>query len=286
VIRLALRVRREQAEAVLVELLELTPSGVEESARPGGIVEYAIYGAPGELPLLGDLRAVAGEALVEISTSETAEDWSERWRDFHRPVTISSPAPGRVSALRVRAPWEPACVDGDVREIVVDPGQAFGTGAHPTTRLCLELLLALASAGAERGGLLDLGSGSGVLAIAAAALGYDPVLALDHDRLSVSAAAQNAIVNEVRIDARRFDLGRDPWPVPGGQASVVLANLLRPLLLELSEALDRAPEHLIVSGLLIREADEVGGAFARRLGMRELERRERGEWAALWLCAS
>ncbi len=285
-IRLAVRVRREQAEVVLAELLELAPSGVEESDLQGGIVEYAIYGAPGELPVLPDLRAAVGDALVELSTSELPDDWSERWREFHRPITICSPAPERVSALRVRAPWESPSERPDLREIVIDPGQAFGTGAHATTRLCLELLLSLAGSSAERSGLLDLGCGSGVLAIAAAALGYGPVLALDHDHLSVTATAQNATANDVRIDVRRFDLRYDPWPIADRQAiPVVLANLLRPLLLDLAQALEYPPAHLIVSGLLTREADEVSQAFARRLGMSERERRCSGAWAAVWLQA-
>ncbi len=286
-IRLALRVRTEKAEAVLAELLELAPSGVEESDLQGGVVEYAIYGAPGELPVLPDLRAAVGDALVELSTSELPDDWSERWRDFHRPVTISSPAPERVSALRVRTPWESPSDRSDLSEIVIDPGQAFGTGAHATTRLCLELLLALVGSGAQRSGLLDLGSGSGVLAIAAAKLGYGPILALDHDHLSVAAAAQNAIVNEVQIDVRRFDLRHDPWPIADQQAiPVVLANLLRPLLLDLAEVIEYPPVHMILSGLLTGEVDEVSRAFARRLGMSERERRRSGEWGALWLCAS
>jgi ribosomal protein L11 methyltransferase len=286
VIRLALRVRREHADVVLAELLELVPAGVEESDLRGGLVEYAIYGAPGELPVLPDLHAAVGGALVEISTSEIADDWSERWRDFHRPTTISSPAPERVSGLRVRTPWESPGERPDLREIVIDPGQAFGTGAHATTRLCLELLLALAGADAQRAGLIDLGSGSGVLAIAAAMLGYDPVLALDHDQLSVAAAARNATVNGVRIDVRRFDLRHDRWPVADSRASpVMLANLLRPLLLDLAEALERPPGHLIASGLLVEEVDEVSRTFARRLGMSEHERRESGDWAAVWLRA-
>jgi len=286
VIRLAVRVGAADAEIVLAELLELAPSGVEESDLQGGIVEYAIYGAPGELPVLPDLRAAVGDALVELSTSELPDDWSERWREFHRPITISSPAPERVSALRVRAPWESPSERPDLREIVIDPGQAFGTGAHATTRLCLELLLSLAGSSAERSGLLDLGCGSGVLAIAAAALGYGPVLALDHDHLSVTATAQNAIANDVWIDVRRFDLRYDPWPIADWQAiPVVLANLLRPLLLDLTQALEHPPAHLIVSGLLTREADEVSRAFAQRLGMSERERRCSGDWAAVWLQA-
>ena len=107
-----------------------------------------------------------------------------------------------------------------------------------------------------------------MLAIAAATLGYDPVLALDHDQLSVTAAAQNALANDVQIDVRRFDLRHDRWPVADRQAiPVVLANLLRPLLLDLAATLEQPPEHLIASGLLVEEADEICRAFSRRLGI-------------------
>ncbi|HEY2536790.1 MAG TPA: 50S ribosomal protein L11 methyltransferase [Solirubrobacteraceae bacterium] len=285
-IRLALRVPRAQAEVVLADLLELVPAGVEEADLRDGTVEYAIYGAPGELPVLPDLRAAAGGTLVEVHTSEIPDDWSERWRDFHRPITIPSPAPDRVRALRVRTPWEAPSEDPSLREIVIDPGQAFGTGAHATTRLCLELLLALAADEDRRSRLIDLGSGSGVLAIAAASLGYEPVLALDHDPLSVTAAEQNAAANGVTIDVRRFDLRHDRWPVTqrrGG--SVMLANLLRPLLLDLAPALEDPPSHLIASGLLVAEADEICEVFAGGLGLFERERRSDGEWAAVWLQA-
>ena len=138
-IRLAVRVRRADAELVLAELLELAPSGVEEVELGDEIVEYAVYGAPGELPELPDLRAAAGSALVELSTTEIADDWAERWREFHRPLVLEG-------ALTVRPPWEPP---GETPiDLVIDPGQAFGTGAHATTRLCLELMLELNGGGA------------------------------------------------------------------------------------------------------------------------------------------
>ncbi len=160
VIRLAVRVRREQAELVLADLLELAPSGVEEAEAGEGVIEYAVYGAPGELPELPALRAVAGGALVEISTSELPDDWSERWKDFHRPVLIEAPANplGTLPPLHIRPPWEPPSERPDAREIVIDPAQAFGTGAHATTRLCLELLLEVALHEERRGPLLDVGS--------------------------------------------------------------------------------------------------------------------------------
>jgi ribosomal protein L11 methyltransferase len=299
VIRLAIRVRREQAELVLAELLELAPGGVEERSPDAGVVEYAVYGAPGELPELPDLRAAAGDALVEISTSETADDWHERWKRFHRPIVVAAPAApsgvraaSNVPTLRVRPPWEAADERraDPAHEIVIDPGRAFGTGAHASTRMCLELLLALAAEQPARAPLLDVGTGSGVLAIAAAGLGFDPVLALDHERESVDAARANAAVNGVQIDVRRADLraGSLPWLTsadPPRGPLVLLANLLRPLLLDLAQSIALAPAQMIASGLLVGQVDEVVDAFGERLDLRERCRQVSGEWAAVWLVA-
>ena len=191
--------------------------------------------------------------------------------------------------VRVRPPWEASQRQEQTVEIVVDPGQAFGTGAHATTRLCLQLLLGLAASEPGRGALLDVGTGSGVLAIAAAKLGYAPVIGLDHDRESVRATAQNASVNGVDIDVRRLDLRSEPIPLMDGDREprtvVVVANLLRPLLLDLASAMPSAPSHLLAGGLLIGEVDEIVSAYATRHGLRERERCESGEWAAVWLQA-
>jgi ribosomal protein L11 methyltransferase len=272
VIRLAIRVRPEDAEIALAELLALAPRGVEE-VDLGDRVEYAVYGAPGELPVLGELEATVGAALVEVATTEVADDWDERWRDFHRPIELA----GR---LHVRAPWHPAPPSG-VLDVVIDPGQAFGTGAHHTTRLCLELLLAVEPDGA----VMDVGCGSGVLAITAAKLGFGPVAGLDHEREAVAATRKNAEVNGVAVAVARHDLLRDG---PAVGAPTVLANLLRPLLLRLARdgfADGEVPRTLIASGLLAGEADEVAAAFAASMGLRETDRRRGGEWAALLLCS-
>lgn len=273
-IRLAIRVAAADAELVLAELLELAPSGVEENELPDGRIEYAVYGAAGELPALPDLEAAAGGALVEIVTSEVDDDWDQQWKAFHKPVSIENG--GRV--LRVRPPWEQADGGADQIDLVVDPGQAFGTGAHATTRLCLELLLALEPVG----GCVDLGCGSGVLAIAAAKLGWGPVRGLDNEAESVEATIENAAVNGVAVTAERFDLRRD-GPVPS--APLVLANLLLPLLLDVaSTGFDQEPPQLMIaSGLLIEQVDEVAKAFADAHGLLEVDRRISGDWGALLL---
>ena len=263
-IRLAVRVAREHAEPVLAELLALSPGGLEERDVDPGTVEYVLYGAPGELPDVGEVRAAAAGALVDVSTSEVGDGWEERWRDWHRPLD--------VGPLRVRPPWEPP--RPGALDIVIDPGQAFGTGAHPTTRLSLELLARLPAGGA----LADWGCGSGVLALAAARLGYDPVLACDHEAASVAATGAAAAANGIDVDVRRLDLRREPGP----WAPTVTANLVRPLLLDVARLTARPPERLIASGLETGEAEEVVTAFGRH-GLRQAARRDGDGWTAILL---
>jgi ribosomal protein L11 methyltransferase len=264
-IRLAIRVHRRQAELVLAELLELAPSGVEEVQVSAEVVEYAVYGAPGELPALPDLKAAAGGAYVDVSTREIADDWAERWRSFHRPVVVGD-------RLTVRPPWEPPA--GTALDVVVDPGQAFGTGAHPTTRLCLELMLDIEPSGS----FVDLGCGSGVLAIVAAKLGWGPVTALDYDPAAIAATRENATRNGVELDVRDFDLRSRQ--VPG--TDMLAANVLAPPLISWAPAQRQLAPRLILSGLLSAEADRVATAFENR-GRHEYDRRVSGEWAALAL---
>jgi ribosomal protein L11 methyltransferase len=265
-IRLAVRVAREHAELVLAELAEISPAGLEERDVDDHTVEFAIYGAPGELPPLPDLKAAAGPALVDVSTTELEDDWDVRWRTWHPAVLVE--AGGRT--LRVRPPWEdprPNTID-----VAIEPAQAFGTGAHETTRLSLALLMELEPSGP----LADWGCGSGVLAIAAAKLGFGPVLACDVEEASVVATRDGARENGVEVEVSRCDLRRAPGPY----AATVTANLVRPLLLEVAARLERPPERMILSGLLRHEADEVAAAFTAH---GEVARREGGEWSALLL---
>jgi ribosomal protein L11 methyltransferase len=281
-IRLAVRCAPEQADLVLAELTVLAPNGVEEERGPG-YVEYAIYGGEGELPELGDLDAGIGGGRVEVSSTTIPDDWADRWRDFHKPLLVAE-------RLWLRPSWEPPR-EGAI-DVVVDPGQAFGTGAHPTTRLCLGFLCEL-----EVGGeLVDLGTGSGVLAIAAAKLGWTPIRAYDHEPPAIEAALANAAANDVELHLERMNL-REQLPE---LAPTIVANMTAPILLAVAELMGDGgrtrrslpnsategpppvPSTLVCSGLLLAEQDEVSTAFAG-LGFTEADRRQDGDWAALLL---
>jgi ribosomal protein L11 methyltransferase len=264
-IRLAIRAAAADAEMVNAALLDLAPTGFEQ-IDGDGFVEFALYGAPGELPSLPEGEAEVGGTRVSVHGEEVPDDWAERWKRFHAPVLVGG-------TFWVRPPWEEPAVRPGVQEIVIDPGQAFGTGAHPTTRMCLELMLDLG----KRGSFADLGCGSGVLAIAAAKLGFAPVAAYDADRGAVAATAENARANGVALDrVERLDLRAGLPPA----ADVMCANLMRPLLLRVADLLRERPRELILSGLLDHEADEVATAFAP---LRERRRLSSKGWTALLL---
>jgi ribosomal protein L11 methyltransferase len=166
----------------------------------------------------------------------------------------------RVGPLWGGPPW-PAAPAG-ATPVIIDPGRAFGTGAHPTTRLCLELLLEL-----PRGSLLDIGCGSGVLAIAGARLGFAPVLAIDVAEAAIEATRANARCNHVEIEVRCLDALTDELP----PVDTALANIaLEPM--QMLGARLRAP-HLVTSGYLASEELELPG-------YRRLTRRRSEGWAA------
>jgi ribosomal protein L11 methyltransferase len=216
-------------------MLELFPEGFEERDADDGVELAAYTDAGGEERLWAAFGTVASEAFPQ--------DWENRWRAFHRPV--------RVGPLWIGPPWEP--VPDSVDAVVIDPGRAFGTGGHPTTRLSLQLLLEL-----ERGSLLDVGCGSGVLAIAASRLGFAPVTGIDHDEAALEAAARNAKANGVSLDLRETDALVEALPA----TDVVVANVSSGFVATLAPRV--RTRALIVSGYFESEQPEAPGYRAGR----------------------
>jgi len=269
-VRLGIRVRRERAEAALAALLPLLPGGAEETDA-GDAVEYALYALPAELPTEDELRALLGDALVGVTRADVAPGWETRWHEFLAPVEVASGA----RRLRIRPPWQPAGGDDGALEVVIDPGEQFGAGTHPTTQLCLELLLELEAGG----GLCDWGAGSGILAVTAARLGFGPVGAVEVAPGAAALIERNAAANGVAVSAHAADLTAvaPPW------APTVVANLTLDVLTAIAaRPLDPLPDRLIASGVLTATADAVGEAYARH-GLAEQERRVHGDWAAVVL---
>jgi len=221
-------------------LLDLHPEGFQQTE--GGLIAYT--DAAGEERLRAEFRDVTAESVEP--------GWEERWREFHQPLW--------VGPVWIGPPWETP--PEGTPTVSVDPGRAFGTGSHPTTRLCLELLLEI-----ERGSLLDVGCGSGVLSIAGAKLGFAPVVAIDRDEAAVEATTRNAVANDVTVDVRHANALEAALPA----ADVTVANI------DLA-SVDAVGSRL-ETGLLI-----TAGYFHSRTPtlsrFSHLERRIDGGWAA------
>ena len=286
-IRLALRVRREDAELALAELLALAPSGVEELEVDDELVEFAVYGSPGELPELPDLRAAAGAALVEVSTSELPDDWSERWKRFHRPIVIDAPAAAGVPSLRVRPPWEPAACIAGTEEIVIDPDRHLAP-VLTTPRACvLSCCLHLP----RRNPLAAHCSTSAV----APECWPLPLPKSVLRRCSVSTMSPRACRRRARTHAPMASRSSHGALICAARhcreakarASRSCWLTSSALLLDLAVSLaGESPRCMVLSGLLREEADEVVAVFHERLGLHERERRHGGEWAAVWLSST
>ena len=241
---MAVRIPGEEAEVARARLIALAPAGFEE-VEGDGWLELAVY-----VDEAGQGRVL--EAFGEIEVSPVQAGWEDRWRAFHRPVV--------AGGLWIGPPWEPP--PEGVSAVVVDPGRAFGTGAHPTTRACLELLADL-----EPGSCLDAGCGSGVIAVAAARLGFRPVVAADVDPAAVEAATTTARRNGVTVDVRRLDVLRDPLP----ETDVVVANIELAAVERLLSR--RASTSAVTSGYLAHEAPAA-------TGWERVARLELDAWAA------
>jgi len=224
---------------------------------------------------LGHLQAFGLRPIGELTTRLVHEaDWAEAWK-AHFPVL-------RIGRRIVIKPtWRRHRAGPDDVVLALDPGMAFGTGLHPTTRLCLAALETLADRGTVDGaGVLDVGCGSGILAIAAARLGAASVLGLDTDPIAIEATRANAERNGLadRIAARHGSL-----PSGDGPFDVVLANLIASVLIDLAESLRRELRTggvLLASGIFVDREAEVRAAF-EAAGLQVTARTAEGEWVAL-----
>jgi ribosomal protein L11 methyltransferase len=225
-------------------MLELFPEGYAEQ-RDGDATELVAFTDEAGAERL---RSRFGEALVE----PVPQGWEDEWKRFHRSVEVGS--------LWIGPPWE--LPTPGLLPVVIDPGRAFGTGAHPTTQLCVEFLHPL-----ERGSLVDVGCGSGVLAIVACRLGYAPVAAIDVDDAAVEATERNAAANSVLVDARRFDVGSGVLP----EAEIAVANIDLRTIGQLRPA--GRCRLLVTSGYY-------GSDRLALAGFEHIERRTKADWAA------
>jgi ribosomal protein L11 methyltransferase len=243
-LRVSFRVAADEAEVARARLLSLVPDGFEE-VDEGDALELAAY--------LDEAAAARLLAVFPAARTTTVEPgWEEGWRRFHRPVV--------AGGVWLGPPWE--LPPDDVLAVVVDPGRAFGTGSHPTTRLCVEHLAQL-----PRGSLLDVGCGSGVVALAAARLGFAPIVALDNDPVAIACTRENASRNGVALDATCADALTAALPL----ASIAVVNILLPVV---ERVLARLETSIVVaSGYATSDSPTASG-------WRSLRRLELEGWAA------
>jgi ribosomal protein L11 methyltransferase len=243
-VRHTVAIPAERYELAMAELDAAFPDGFEEEEEDGARILLSTC-----LPVGERLALPAGYVAVE---TPVPAGWREGWRAFHRPVVLGG--------FWIGPPWSTGEAPGGAELVVIEPGQAFGTGAHGSTRATIELLLELPPGGP----LLDIGCGSGVLSIVAARLGYEPVSAIDLDALAVSATRENASRNGVAVAATQMDVLRDPLPA----TPFALANLQHEILVPLF-ARDGLPDSIVVSGLLAEEPFAPAGWRSERVRVRD-----------------
>jgi ribosomal protein L11 methyltransferase len=255
----------EDEDVATAALWEAGTSGIEVRGTAGGAVELLAYFAE-DAPFPAAAALPPGASAEPVPVPDV--DWVARFREGFRPF--------RAGRWLVVPAWDaPRDVPPDT--LVVDPGRAFGTGTHETTRLCLAALDGLAGR-RPLGRTLDLGAGTGLLAVAATRLGASPVVATDVDPEAIASSRAHASLNGARLLLARADGGRG---LRHGSFDLVLANLMALLLVDRAEeirALLAPGGALVLSGLLCGDVDEVRSAFAA-CGEPSVARD--GEWSAL-----
>lgn len=263
--KLTFTIAADDLDEVLDRVLPLVPQGVHDLPTSGDRRELSVYGPE---PSRAELEAAIGPALLEAAEAEADDD------PFRRRLEARSRRAPIGGRLIVRPAGAPSANGGLLDVVIEGPGGAFGAGTHPTTEMCLELLLDL-----EPGGpFADLGCGTGVLAIVAAKLGWSPVIALDHEEVAVQATRANAGRNDVELEAWAVDLLEiPPPPVPTMAANVPpkvherLAGLLAPEV-----------RHVIVSGIVEDHLPDIVAGY-ERAGFALSRRIERRSWTAALL---
>lgn len=244
--------------------------GSVQTDDPPSISAYlvAVEGATGQADQLEKELIRLGADTVSVGRVPD-EDWSQTWKQFFKPRRVGA-------RFVIRPTWEPfEAGEGDL-EIVLDPGQAFGTGDHPTTRLCLELLEQLELGGKR---VADVGCGSGILSIGALRLGAESVDAVDIDPVSVQVALENASLNGVTYACRVGD-GFKALPDPPYDAAV--SNIISAVLIRMAPdaaACVKPGGHWVVSGIIRQNWPDVRDA-ASRAGFKLERTAEEDEWVA------
>jgi len=278
----------EERERLLAEAFEAGGAGAEEhESGPVGPAQrfHAWVYAPAAC-VEAVRRAVCEQASTgsRVEPAETLPevDWSEAWKQGLEALRISQ-------RLVIRPPFVEWTLEPGQREVVIDPGQAFGTGSHASTRVCLDWidsLYATASAAAALDRVLDVGTGSGVLALAAVRLGAREALGFDLDGVAIEAAQQAARANALE-DRVRFRTGSIEAAAPAGERwPLVVANLLKREILPIASEVARriAPGGiLLLSGLLEEDAAEVLARFAQEGIDEGAPRREIVDAAGCWI---
>jgi ribosomal protein L11 methyltransferase len=269
-----IRVPDRFRNALIGRLMALGSLGVVE--QDGSVVAYfsgtrSREDIAHELSIIQALIDKAGDGpsfSVEYGVLPDA-DWNESWKKSFKPVDVGT-------RFTILPPWEHMV--GDRIPLVIEPGMAFGTGHHQTTRSCLVLMEKLAmSMKKER--FLDIGTGTGLLAIAARTLGFNRVIGVDTDPLALEASRKNVILNRLEgIELHEGDIG-----CVAGTYDMIAANLISGTLVELAEEIASRLESsgvVIMSGILKGQDDEVAAA-AGKAGLRCVERLRDGKWVTL-----
>ncbi len=288
--KIKIRTPHSSAETVATMLTTLTGLGTEIDDSVGAGTAATVIGyLPEDFPQLAETLNAVADFLTDLNAAQPQlprsemlsesipeEDWSRKWREGLKPFHLTD-------RFVIKPSWEeyPAAVDETIIEM--DPGQAFGTGLHPSTRLVVELLEEQLATPPAPEAVLDLGTGTGILAICAALLGCGPVTAIDIDPAAVAAARANVAVNHL---SAKITTAATPITELTGPFQLILANIIHNTLVELAPKLHEllAPGGLLLLAGILRggQAENLKSKYAD-LGLRCLATREAGEWAALCL---